>query len=121
MSTEKIFLTLVGIGIILTVCSAFRWLYKRVTDDKIGWFDSFYYVILPGVVRNILSRIFNKLDLDQPLLEIAVGFCIWLGVTYSMLRIWHKQPKKQAITMTVLWFPVVMAVLISIILTTKLD
>lgn len=86
--------------------STFRWLFNKVTDETISWYDSILFVLLPSIVRRITNWAINQLGSESFWASSSVGFATYVLMFYIFLRMWHDVRPKQAWIIIACWVPV---------------
>lgn len=108
---------LIAAGLVIGMLSAFRWLFKAVTHEIIGWWDSVTFVFLGGLLRRGLQFVTSFFDQIPDWVPTWGGFALYLLLMYWLLRGWKQCTPTQSAIIIAVWIPLVILSVVIFLMT----
>lgn len=106
----------IAVGLLVGMLGLFRWLFRTVTGETIGWWDTTTFVFLGGLIRRVLRWATSPFEQIPQWIADWGGFAIYLLLMYWMLRAWKECTPKQSAIIITAWIPLVLIAVVAFLL-----
>lgn len=107
---------ILAIGFLAGILSSFRWLFKKVTHDTIGWYSALCYVLIPGACKKICNWGFSYFESIPQNMSTSVAISLWIFFSYLLLTADQGATPKQAWIILLCWIPIIMLTLVGFLI-----
>lgn len=103
---------LAAISLLLGVLGSFRWLYRKVSDERIGWWDAGGCAFIGPLAARGTRWLAAKVDIIPNWAGTTIGAVMSAAALYVFLRLLHDRTPREAALISIAWTPIVLATVV---------